>query len=450
MNSFRLNRRNWLAGVGSTALLARLGHINALAQFSPPDYKALVCIFLVGGNDGHNTIVPLAQSEFDAYRAARGSLALPDGNGPLSAVETVDQGVPYGLNPGLLPIHPLWAQRRLAVLANVGMLVQPVSRSQYLANAIPVPTNLFSHSDQIQQMHTGFPSTSGGSGWGGRVADQVAALNGSSTFPASISIAGPALFSAGTQVQSASLLPGYNLDPSGMELWPAAAATARKTGLQEVLSLSSGLTLVQTANQIRKDALHLNSLLTGTNTTLGNPFPGDRLGQQLEQVAKIIKLRGSVGMNRQVFFCALGGFDTHGAQSWQHWDLLRQVGEAMAAFQVAMDQMGVADRVTTFTLSEFGRSLQPSGQGSDHGWGSHHLIAGGAVQGGRIFGTFPSMALGGPDDSGSRGTLIPTTSVDQYGATLASWFGVPPALLPAVFPNLDKFGTQNLGFLGSS
>jgi uncharacterized protein (DUF1501 family) len=149
-----------------------------------------------------------------------------------------------------------------------------------------------------------------------------------------------------------------------------------------------------------------------------------------------------------VFFCSLGGFDTHGSQSWQQWDLLRQLSEAFAAFYNATIELGVADRVTSFTLSDFGRTLQPSGTGSDHGWGSHHLILGGAVQGGRVYGTFPTLALGGPDDSGTRGALIPSTSTDQYGSTLAAWFGVPASQLPAVFPNIANFGTANLGFMG--
>jgi uncharacterized protein (DUF1501 family) len=153
-------------------------------------------------------------------------------------------------------------------------------------------------------------------------------------------------------------------------------------------------------------------------------------------------------MSRQVFLCSLGGFDTHGSQSWQHWNLLREVSEALTAFYNATAEMGVADRVTSFTLSDFGRSLQPSGTGSDHGWGNHQLILGGAVQGGRMYGTFPTMALGGPDDSGTRGALIPSTATEQYGATLAAWLGVSADQLPAVFPNLGNFGTSNLGFLG--
>lgn len=442
-----MTRRQWLRNLGGTALLAGMGRMTSLAQSAFPDYKALVCVFLAGGNDGHNTVVPLTQSAFNAYKAARGSLALPDGNGALLPIVTPD-GTPYAFNPGLSAIHPLWAQQRLAVLANTGVLVQPVTRNQFLANAVPVPTNLFSHSDQLQQMQSGVPSSSGGTGWGARAADVLHSSNGASTFPAAVSIAGPALFCAGSVIQSASLLPGFNLDPSGMSLWPASAGTARLNGLQQLLQLDSGLALVQSANKARKDALDLNAMLTGNTANLTTVFPGTSIGNQLQQVAKIIKLRGTTGMSRQVFFCSLGGFDTHGSQSWQHWDLLNDLSQALMAFYQATQELQIPDKVTAFTLSDFGRSLQPSGTGSDHGWGNHHIIMGGAVQGGQLYGTFPSMALGGPDDSGSRGAMIPTTSIDQYGATLAAWFGVPASQLNSVFPNLANFANPTLGFMG--
>lgn len=446
MNQNRASRRKWIQNLGGAALIAGLGRLNLLSQDASPDYKALVCVFLSGGNDGHNLIVPLSQAEFNAYRAARGSLALPDNNGAMLPVELPD-GTPFGFHPGLKAIHPLWQQGNLAVLANAGVLVRPVSRQQFLDKSVPLPTNLFSHSDQIQQMQTGFPSPSGGTGWGGRTADAMQLGNHGSSFPAAISISGPALFCSGNVVQSASLLPGFNLDPSGLQLWPKSAADARKLGLQNLLELDSGIALVQAANQVRKDALNLNALLTGTTAEIRTSFPGTSLGSQLKQVAKIIKLRAKTGINRQVFFCSIGGFDTHGSQAWQHWNLLRQLSEAIAAFHNATVELGVPDGVTTFTLSDFGRSLQPSGSGSDHGWGNHHLILGGAVRGGRMYGRFPSMALGGPDDSGNRGSLIPSTSLDQYGATLASWFGVPSGRLTEIFPNLGNFQSQDLGFM---
>jgi uncharacterized protein (DUF1501 family) len=445
------SRRSFLRTAGSLATVAGLGRfslMNALAQ-NASDYKALVCIFMFGGNDGHSMLVPQSQAAYAAYQAIRGSLALPDASAKLLPVSALD-GTPYALNDGLVAIHPFWAQQKLAVIANTGMLVGPTTRAQYLAATAPVPSNLFSHSDQVIAMQTDIPNGSGGTGWAGRVADAVQPLNGASSFPAAISMSGQAIFCNGNVVQSASLIPGFDLSPNGLDAWPASATAARHQALQEVLTFDTGLAVVQAANKVRQDALALNAMLKslGSATPLNTQFPSTDIGYQLRQVAQIIRLRGATGMSRQVFFCSLGGFDTHSGQSWAQWDLLRQIAEAMAAFYNATAEMGLADKVTTFTESDFGRTLQPSGSGSDHGWGSHHMMMGGAVKGGNVYGSFPTPALGGPDDSGVRGALIPTTSVDQYGATMAKWFGVDSAAMAQVFPNLQNFSAQDLGFMG--
>jgi uncharacterized protein (DUF1501 family) len=448
-----ISRRNFLQ---KTALLAtatglgRIGALNAHAQTvpsTPSDYKALVCIFMLGGNDGHNMIVPLSGNALLKYKAARGSLALPDGDTQVLAVSAKD-GTPYGLNSGLAALHPLWAQGKLAAVANVGMLVAPTSRQQYLNSTVGLPSNLFSHSDQMVSMQAGDPFGSSSSGWAGRIADATRAMNATSTFPPAISFAGSSLFCAGDVIQSTSLIPGYNLAGDGLAAWPASAASAKVKALQEIITLNSGVSMVQAANDVRADAIELNGMLTGlSGSSLTTQFPGTNIGQQLQQVAQIISLRGTTGMKRQVFFCAMGGFDTHSSQSWTQMDLLRDMANAMSAFYNATAEMGIADQVTSFTASEFGRSLQPSGSGTDHGWGNHQLIVGGAVKGGDLYGTFPDLSLGGPDDTGSRGVLIPTTSLDQFGGTLATWFGVKPEDMPAVFPHLGNFGTQNLGFV---
>jgi uncharacterized protein (DUF1501 family) len=431
-----------LAGAG------RFAAFNALAQ-APTDYKALVCIFLFGGNDANNTIIPQTQSEWNAYKSIRGTLALPDSNAQLLQV-SAQNGTPYALSSGLSAIHPLWGQRKFAVVANVGMLVQPTTRAQFLANAVPVPTNLFSHSDQIVQMQAGVPNGSAGSGWAGRVADAMQYANGASTFPPSVSMAGPQLFCRGNAVQSASLIPGYDMAMYGMNIWPDTAAAARAQAVQEILTLDSGVSLIQAANRVRQDAIALSGMLKGLGsaTPLTTQFPGTSIGNQLKQVAQILQLRSQIGLKRQVFFCSLDGFDTHGSQAWQHWDLLSQLSAAMLAFYNATAELGIADKVTTFTESEFSRTLQPSGSGSDHAWGSHHLVLGGAVQGGDVYGRFPVMALGGPDDAGSRGVWIPSTALDQYGATFAKWFGLDATAIASVFPNLVNFATPTLGFLG--
>jgi len=422
--------------------------MNAMAQAGAGDYKALVCVFLFGGNDGNNMIVPSSQNEWNAYRAIRGSLALPDNSAKLLPVEGAD-GKPYGLNDGLTGIHPLWAQGKLAAVANVGNLVRPTTRAQYIAKAGPVPTNLFSHSDQTAQAQSGFPNSGGGTGWAGRIADAAHPMNGAATFPASVSMSGPSLFCTGGVVQSASLIPNFDLGLYGMDLWPSTAAQARKAALQELLTFDSGMAMVQAANRVRQDAETLSAMLknAGTSPPLATAFPGTSLGRQLQQVARIIQLRNVTGMKRQVFFCSIGGFDTHGSQAWMHWDLLRQVGEALSAFYASTVDLGVAGQVTSFTSSEFGRSMQPSGSGSDHGWGNNQLVLGGAVTGGRVYGSFPAFILGGPDDSGNRGAWIPTTSNDQFGATLGRWFGLSDLQLATVFPNLSNFSQVSLGFV---
>jgi uncharacterized protein (DUF1501 family) len=452
-NPFQTSRRGFLklatGALAPIAGLSRFGAMNALAQQSPQsDYKALVCVFLFGGNDSHNMLVPQSAAQYNAYKAARGSLALPDVSAKLLPV-TAKNGTPYALSDGLSAIHPLWQQQKLAVVANAGNIVQPTSRAQFLAGAVPVPSNLFSHSDQVIQMQTGTPSGTGGTGWAGRAADAMQPLNAGAVFAAAVSMSGQQIFCTGNAVQSASLLPGYDMSPSGMNPWPAAFADARKQQLQSILTMDSGLAVVQAANKVRQDGLTLSAMLKAASNgpQLATVFPGTQIGNQLKQVAQIIRMRATLGLKRQVFFCSLGGFDTHGGQAWAHWDLLKQLGAGMQAFYQATDEMAVADQVTTFLESEFGRTLQPSGSGSDHGWGSHFLVMGGAVKGGDVFGQFPDMALGGPSDCGNRGAFIPSTALDQYGATLAKWFGVSDPGLDAVFPNLKNFAVRDVGFL---
>jgi uncharacterized protein (DUF1501 family) len=442
-----MNTRRHFLKTATLAGLARFGALNALAQAS--DYKALVCIFLFGGNDGNNLIVPQTQSEYNNYKTIRGSLALPDTNAKLLPVSAAD-GTPYALTDGLALIQPFWAQKKLAVVANVGMLVQPTTRTQYVSSAVPLPTNLFSHADQQIQMQAGIPNSSASTGWAGRVADAVASLNAGKSFPPSVSVSGPALFSKGNIVQSASLIPGFNMQLDGFNLWPASAGAARQTAYQQILTFNTGLTMIQAADKVRQDALALSAMLAslGSAPPMATKFPSTTIGQQLQQVAQILQLRPQIGLNRQVFFCSLGGFDTHSGQSWGQWDLLKQISDAMLSFYNATVELAIPDKVTTFTESEFGRTLQPSGSGSDHGWGNHHLVLGGAVKGGDVYGRFPEMALGGPDDSAARGAWIPSVSTDQFGATLAKWFGVDPTGLATAFPNLSQFPVTDLGFMG--
>jgi uncharacterized protein (DUF1501 family) len=435
-------------GTASVASLAlrRFGLLPALAQ-SGPNYRALVCVFLFGGNDSNNTVIPMDDAGYKAYQSARGPLAVP-----VSAMAQVTSvsGAPYGFHTLLTELASLFSSRELAVVANVGSLVQPLTQAQYQAQQGQIPANLFSHLDQQQQWQTSIAQGYSPTGWAGRVADYVAAqkLN-SGSFPTFLSVAGNVLEGTGSRTQQISVNPGQSLQLAGFN--SSADSQARYNALTNLLTTDNGVALVQAANQMMSmniaDAKALAEALSHA-TALKTQFPKTSLGSQLQQVAQIIQVQSELGMSRQIFFCSLGGFDTHTGELGTLNTLYPQVSQALAAFYDATQEIGVAQNVTTFTESDFNRTFQPtSGGGTDHGWGGHHLVLGGAVQGGQIYGQFPTFELGGPDDTDVRGRWIPTTAIDQYGATLSSWFGVPASALAAVFPNLVNFSTRNLGFL---
>ncbi len=447
-----LSRRGFiqLGGAAVSSLALRpFGMLPALAQ-SGPDYRALVCVFLFGGNDSNNTIVPMDDVNLKAYNAIRGSLALPS----TSLTKTVNSlsGAPYAFHSKLAEMASLFSSKELAVVANVGSLVQPLTRAQYQAQATPMPLNLFSHSDQQLQWQTSVGQGRSSTGWGGRAADYITAQNiNSSAFPSFFSVAGNTLQGVGTQTQAVALAPGASLNLAGFST--AAESQARYQALTSLLTTDTGVSLVQAANNTMSGSITDASLLSnalGKATALQTKFPANSsIAAQLKQVAQIIQVRADLGMRRQIFFCSLGGFDTHTNELQQHDTLYPQLSPAISAFYNAMQELNVADNVTTFTESDFSRTFQPTtSDGSDHAWGSHHMVVGGAVKGGQIYGQFPTFELGGPDDTDTRGRWIPTTSVDQYGATLCSWFGIPDSALATVFPNLANFPKPKLSFLG--
>jgi uncharacterized protein (DUF1501 family) len=435
------------ASVGSLALRP-FGMLPALAQ-SGPDYRALVCVFLFGGNDSNNTVVPTDDASFSAYTTIRGQLALTSAD--LTSNITTASGNPVAFHAKLAEVASLFSSKELAVVANVGSLVQPLTRALYQAQQAPVPENLFSHSDQQLQWQTSIAQGSGSTGWAGRAADYIASqgLN-SVSFPAFLSVAGNAMLGTGAETQAVELTPGQSLQIKGFN--SSAESQARWNAMNNLLTLDTGIALAQAANDTMAssigDANALGSALK-QGAGLKTVFPKTSLGAQLQQVAQIIQVQSTLGMRRQIFFCSLGGFDTHTEELNTHNSLYPQLSAALSAFYDATQELGMAQNVTTFTESDFSRTLQPtSGDGSDHAWGSHHLVLGGAVQGGQVYGAFPDFVLGGPDDADTRGRWIPSTSIDQYGATLCSWFGIPPSALNTVFPNLANFGSAKLGFLG--
>ncbi len=427
------------ATVGSLALRP-FGLIPTLAQ-SGPDYRALVCIFLFGGNDSNNTVIPM--DAYSAYQSIRSSLALTSSE--LTAPITSASGQPIAFHGKLTEIADLFSSKELAVVANVGSLVQPLTRDQYQSQQAPVPLNLFSHSDQQLAWQTAIAQGHSPTGWAGRAADYIASQKiNSSSFPAFFSVAGNVVEGAGLQTQPVALAPGQSLQLAG----PAADVKA----LTSLLTTENGVSLVQAANDTLSHSVNDAAALAAAlakSTSLKTQFPATSIGAQLKQVAQIIQVQSYLGMRRQIFFCSLGGFDTHAGELQTHTNLYPQLSPALAAFYDATQELGMAQNVTTFTESDFSRTFQPTtDDGSDHAWGSHHLVVGGAVQGGQIFGKFPTFELGGPDDTDVRGRWIPTTSIDQYGATLCTWFGLPASALATVFPNLANFPASNLGFLG--
>ncbi len=478
------SRRNFLrnsaCGLGAAALLSsmdQLNLVNAMVQQqagAAADYRALVCIFLSGGNDCNNTIIPL-DAEYNSYFAVRNpsGLAIPQASLLPLPNSIGGGGRPFGMHPNLSPevatpalakgLLDVWNAGRLAVLFNTGNLVQPLTRAQYLAGS-PKPYQLFSHSDQVTQQQTVSSKAVGQTGWGGRVSDLTGALNGSVSLPMNVSVAGTNLFQTGITSRQLAIASTGSLSGVLNLNWTNGVAAANPfnagSSYRTLLGMDIDSFLIKGASDTTNGALTADAALnTAGDPILTAVFPATSLGNQLKQIAKLIKVRDLAGitMKRQIFFCTLGNFDTHTNQTsatltGSQGNNFTQLSQAMKAFYDEMVAQGISDKVTTFTQSDFGRTLQPSGSGagavgSDHAWGNHALIMGGSVLGRALYGTYPVLALGGPDDTDNRGRWIPTTSVDQYAATLASWYGLAPADVPTVFPNLSNFAPQNLGFL---
>lgn len=434
------------AGASLLGGLSKLGLVSALAQ-GTTDYKALVCIFMFGGNDGNNMLVP-TDTRYSDYSKARALLAIPQAQ--LLPLQIGSQSI-YGIHPNMPEMQGLFnSQKNLAIVANVGTLVQPTTQATYNAYK-NLPENLYSHSDQQDQWQTAQLSGAQLSGWAGKVADAVqSAYNSTAAFPPILSISGNPIFCTGITSRPFSMNPGQAPGLQGFD--SSAASQARFAATQQLLTFDSGLSMVQAANAITGQAVQFSVTLSQALKNippLQTTFPKNYLAQQLQQVAQVIAARGALGVQRQIFFCSYGGFDTHSDQLASQISLLSTISQSMSAFYQATQELGVTNDVTTFTLSEFGRTLEPgSNGGSDHAWGSHHLVMGGAVQGNQVYGTFPTLVLGGPDDADQNGRWIPTTAVDQYAATMATWFGVSATDLPSIFPNLANFPTGNLGFMG--
>ena len=486
-------RRDFLkaggCGLSMVSLAAQshyFGMLNTLAQKAdtkpgaapPDDYRALVCIFFSGGNDGNNTIVPRHNdanvSNYSTYAAARSAqgLALPQASLLPIAVPRIG-GLEYGLHPSFGTItggintglHPLWASGKMAAITNVGTLIRPITRLEYQQNPAVRPRNLFSHTDQTNQHQNARSDVMVLSGWGGRMSDRMTIpANPGALIPTITTLAGNRLFTVGESTQPMSIGPAPApiaslLTYTGYPNTPI--ANARMAALEGALSLDQAHDIIHPANEIQREALRISRTMNnGNEVTVA--FPNTELGNQLKQVARLIKARAGTVVNRQIFFVTFGGFDTHSAELPGQTNLLGQFSQASRAFYEEMVVQGIGDKVTQFTLSDFNRTFNPTGSGSnvgtDHAWANHAFVVGGSVIGGDFYGIntsngtpFTTLVQNGPDDAdngtGARGRWIPTTSVEQYAATLASWFGLEAADRSYVFPNLTNFPVQNLGFM---
>lgn len=450
----KITRRELLRKLSALPALGALGSLDALmlsvsrAEASTENYRALVCIFLFGGNDANNTVVPLGNG-YAAYSAIRKSLAIPAPD--LIPLMLAGQGA-YGLHPELLPLKDLWDSGKIGVLFNVGPLAEPITKAAYNENRARKPDGLFSHSDQQMLWQGAGGSSILRNGWGGRMADRLSGMNSGAALPMAISVNGDNIYVTGNITSGIAISPddGFNIKGSDN----STSAVARRSALFQLLDVDQEALIVRSAGNTMKSAIIGSDvaapLIASDSSTVTNFFTGQNngLARQLLLVAKLIEARATLGAKRQIFFVSLDGFDTHDSQLNRQSQLFAQLAPALRSFYEATVQLGVASNVATFTLSDFGRTLRPNTNGgTDHGWGSHHFVIGGAVRGRQFYGQYPILALDGPDDASEEGRWIPTISVDQYAATLASWFGVSSSDLSTVVPNIGRFPISNLGFM---
>ncbi|HVR92004.1 MAG TPA: DUF1501 domain-containing protein [Novosphingobium sp.] len=440
-----------LAGA-ATPFVTTLAAIGEAAAATASDYKALVCVFLYGGNDYANTLVPYDGSRYAVYQQNRSAIALAQSSLAATVLNPsvlLPGGAQYALAPSLAPLLPLFNAGKMAVALNLGTLIQPTTKAQYQANSVPLPPKLLSHNDQQSYFQASSPEGAT-SGWGGRIGDLFQAGNGTATTTC-MNVSGNAVFLTGKAAVQYSVTTSGPIGLTARTSLQGSAAAS--TMLQNLLRGAGTAHLMENAvGQIGARAIDLYAQVSGALaqapvTTTVFPAaadPSSSLGAQLAMVAKLISVSSQLGAKRQVFFVSTGRFDNHNEIPTLHPLLQQNVADALRAFYDTTVELGVAGQVTTFTASDFGRALSSNVDGSDHGWGSMHFMLGGAVGGGRYYGINPVIMNNGPDDIG-QGRLIPTMSVDQYAATFASWFGVPASRMAEIVPNIGNYAGSALG-----
>ena len=453
------SRREFLRAAGRLSIAGtaapfalNLATIGAAAAQTANDYRALVCVFLYGANDHNNTVIPFDTASYTSYAAARATIARPMSAllplTPSVGLTGSNAGRQFSLPTELGPLRTIWDAGKLAVVANVGPLIVPTTKIQYNNLSVPLPPKLFSHNDQQSVWQASAPEGAR-NGWGGRIGDLLASQNTNSIFTCN-SISGSAVFLAGQSTVAYQLSTSGSTPIGGITGSLFGSATA-SGNFRSVITTGGVDLFTQDLATTTQRSIDANVSLSAALATAPDlPLPAElatsSLAAQLRVVARMIAQRNTLGAKRQVFFVSIGGWDTHDDQLTTQPGLHTQVAGALSYFYNATVGLGISDRVTTFTGSDFGRTLTTNGDGSDHGWGSHHFVMGGAVKGQQYYGTFPIMGLNNNDEVGS-GRLLPTTSVDQYAATLARWFGVSDSDMRLVLPNIGNFGSSNVGFM---
>ena len=450
MSTERPSRRDFLRFTGASAtsfLLARPHDaIGQMVGGSGPfnDYRALVCVFLFGGNDSFNMLVPRSTAEYNAYAASRQNLAVAQTD--LLPIESLNpDGAQYGVHPSMPGLQTLFAQGSAAFVANMGPLIEPTTKQQYQAKSVLLPPQLFSHNDQQDQWHSLRGRALSDTGWAGRMADLIRLNVASQQLATNVSLAGNSLFQSGDDTVA------YTMGATGPLAFQGFTGLGgeQRRAFERVVNATYDSVYARGFAEIQGRAIEAADRVTGAigqAQTLTTQFPTSPLGQQLQTVARLISVRDRLAMRRQVFFVSTGGFDSHDDQVVNQPNLLGNVSACLAAFYAATEELGVANTVTTFTQSDFGRTLTSNGDGTDHAWGGVQIVVGQSVQGRRIFGRYPSLVLNGPEDVGG-GRMIPGVSADQYAATLARWFGIADAELPRVAPHIGNFAERDLGFM---
>ncbi|HYF34430.1 MAG TPA: DUF1501 domain-containing protein [Prosthecobacter sp.] len=470
-----LTRRRFLGHsgcslAGSVPILNTLLNLRlagqAAAQQAPSDYRSIVCLFLNGGNDSFNWLVPRDPARHATYSTTRSDLALPLGD--LRALNQAGgDGQLYGIHPGCAGLQDLFnglggdtAKRRAAFIANIGTLIQPVTKAQYLAESVPLPRALYSHADQIDQWQTSVPQGMAQlSGWAGRAADVIHSTANANSIAMNISLAGNNLFQVGNTTTQFVVTDRGALTFTGSEISdPLNPLRLKNTAHRSIIEQNYSNLMQQSYASLTKSSIQLQEFFLQqfnnyNDSAIAGLFPPNNwVGNQFRAAAKMIALRQDLGLHRQTLFLSFGGWDHHGELLETQDGMLRLLDGALTAFQRALDQLGLQDSVITFTASDFGRTLRSNGRGTDHAWGGNALVMGGPVQGGRIYGAFPDLTLESANDTGYGGRIIPTTSVDQLFAEMLRWFGVPAADMDYVLPNIANFYNVNsatlpIGFL---